>query len=289
MTTLLTIDNLFPNLENIELSGSGTSYSIFHYMLTENNKFSNLKIIPTSANRNQDEMYLKCLDFIRNRVINIDFFEDANNSRNLSSISRDKFVDYPELKHISIRIPTNNLQLENLIQYLKPLTDSSALVSLQELSLSSTLHSSSTRFFASSERDTLVPTSTLKSLYIILNDNSSRYHSTSRCSNCDGYYCHCIQDNYHRHSSNSRSSSRSNHRSTGSNYYDSHRYNQSSRHSSFRCFSLSEEFMLFLMSKFPRLNSFRLEGKIAQFEIAENLNVVFPQFIKYLCEMPEFC
>jgi hypothetical protein len=126
---LLTIDLLFPNLEKLDSqTESNFLYSFFCETLTENNKFSSLRTIPNPKNKNQEELYLKCLEYVKNRITSIEITNNYDNKDDNDNDNDDdddddresffrvllgKLNEYPKLKKIVIYSPNEHINFSD--------------------------------------------------------------------------------------------------------------------------------------------------------------------------------
>lgn len=196
---LITADTLFPNSETLNFFGNNLLYSSFCKMLTENEKFKSLKKLPLPVNKEQDIMYIQCLNFLREQITSITLFEDEANNGDIYQGAINKLDKFPKLKKILIYTTiTTEMQYQNLVKYINPIIENSMTPSLQELCITSATDDSNCFRLSTQGQRSLVPFSKLKSINIYM--HNKKYFTVSdeliifimnQCSNLDSL---CIEN-----------------------------------------------------------------------------------------------
>jgi hypothetical protein len=120
-------------------------------------------------------MYLKCLDYLKDRNTCIELFDD-NSNKSLYRNVHNELGNYPKLKELVIHSPFNNVDLNIIVSYLRTTFDSN-LNSLQLISIVSASDSTYFNLFTAEKRDTLLLTKTVEAVYIDMFNITSKIPS----------------------------------------------------------------------------------------------------------------
>jgi hypothetical protein len=164
--TLLAMQVLFPKVEKIDFSNNNNNlYTSFCKTVTEGGKFSNLQALPSPMNREQAQLHIKCLDYLKDRITSIELYDDNNNAGSLYKDLHNKLNRYPKLKEVRVLASDTRVYFKDFIKYFKPIIETD-LSYLQDLFVSS-LNDCSYLRFSAIDQNNYLSSSKLKKIQII--------------------------------------------------------------------------------------------------------------------------
>lgn len=150
----------------MEFSGNDVLYSSFYEFLIEKGKFKKLRDILSPRTKQQDELYVKCLDYLKEKIHIIVLYDHEEENRNTFLYFIDKLDRFPKLDFIEIHTTTSDMVYQNLAKYVNPVIESNMIPLLQQLLIKSAVDDTVFFNLSTKKQRSLLPLIDLNSLEV---------------------------------------------------------------------------------------------------------------------------